>query len=1178
MRPKPAWAFLALSIAAVGAWISLPVAVHSQDAAETDDRGDETRLVSSLELGVPFDLDAQEQFENQLTFAERARLIKLKPRYAIASPDCPLPTSEPSQPFYARFHEPLGRAFADRLAGAGASFIGYAYPNTHFIRARDAASLRAIGDVLRAEPNAAGTLLQLPVDKCSPEAWADINDPANNGGAYRLVFWRDRSAAQAAALLAGLNAVIQQAELDEAGLLSLETPFVDVLVDRAGLQALGSSEMVEWIERTPELVSYNAASTQLHTARAVDVGPGTSYNLDGTGMVAGVWDQYRARDTHQALQGAPSPSPINNGSKRVLKVDGTSIDSSEPHATHVTGTIIGDGTGNSSGRGYAPKACVVSHSWNSMDSERRAARYNYRHVADNHSYGTGSSYGGYDSSAQSSDIDIRDIFLNMCKSAGNSGPSSNTISADSCMKNSLTIASVSDSGSISSFSSRGPTADGRLIPHFSANGEALTSTYPTSDTAYASASGTSMASPSATGALVLLAQLWQREMSNRQFAPDVARGVLAATVTDAYNQGPDYRYGFGVIKTKRAADLILANKANNEQNIVRAQIRQGETLEWDLQVSSSATPLKVVCSWLDIYASTSSSIKLINDLDLTLISPTGTTYYPWSGLTSGSSGNQTYQWTRTGHNRRDNIELAEVDSPAVGTWKVRVNGFSVPANPQSGVPNAVMGFVLVSERALVAPKIVVEDSLNSGSPISIPDNNTAGVTRSFSVSGTGTVQQVRLHVDVKHQRRGDVRIRLRHPDGTEAVVNNTGSSTRTDLIAVYPDTRQYADDVIALYGKPVAGTWQVIVSDHTSGNTGSIRYLALEIDSNAGGSGNYPPNADAGIDQTVNEGATVNLNGTGSSDPDGDPLTYQWVRLSGPTVTIVNSNTATPYFTAPQVSSTQVVVIQLTVDDGHGNQDSDTVNITVNDVPAPNNPPTANAGVDFSVTEGNVGTLNGTGSSDPDGDTLSFAWIELGSSWVTIQSASSAQATFTAPMVNSPLNITFQLTVNDGRGGSDSDTVVVTVLDSAVNNPPNADAGPDAYTAHAAVTQLDGSGSSDPENDTLSFSWAQIGGAGTVTLTGANTATPSFTAPGVDDVLVFQLTVNDGNGNSDNDTVTVVVNATGTAPTGGGSPGSSGGGGGKDGGCSTGTDAGWLLLLLLALVTGTVVGRGLQRD
>jgi subtilisin-like proprotein convertase family protein len=335
-------------------------------------------------------------------------------------------------------------------------------------------------------------------------------------------------------------------------------------------------------------------------------------------------------------------------------------------------------------------------------------------------------------------------------------------------------------------------------------------------------------------------------------------------------------------------------------------------------------------------------------------------------------------------------------------------------------------------------------------------------------------------VDVKHQRRGDVRIRLRHPDGTEAVVNNTGSSTRTDLIAVYPDTRQYADDVIALYGKPVAGTWQVIVSDHTSGNTGSIRYLALEIDSNAGGSGNYPPNADAGIDQTVNEGATVNL--------------------------------------------------------------------------------------------------NGTGSSDPDGDTLSYAWIELGSSWVTIQSASSAQATFTAPMVNSPLNITFQLTVNDGRGGSDSDTVVVTVLDSAVNNPPNADAGPDAYTAHAAVTQLDGSGSSDPENDTLSFSWAQIGGAGTVTLTGANTATPSFTAPGVDDVLVFQLTVNDGNGNSDNDTVTVVVNATGTAPTGGGSPGSSGGGGGKDGGCSTGGDAGWLLLLLLVLVTGTVVGRGLQRD
>src|SRR5690606_3344931 len=100
MRPKPALAFLALSIAAVGAWISLPVAVQSQNATGADARGVDAGLTSSLELGVPFDNNAQQLFENQLTFDERARLIKLKPRFAIAEPDCPLPTSEPVQPFY----------------------------------------------------------------------------------------------------------------------------------------------------------------------------------------------------------------------------------------------------------------------------------------------------------------------------------------------------------------------------------------------------------------------------------------------------------------------------------------------------------------------------------------------------------------------------------------------------------------------------------------------------------------------------------------------------------------------------------------------------------------------------------------------------------------------------------------------------------------------------------------------------------------------------------------------------------------------------------------------------------------------------------------------------------------------------------------------------------------------
>jgi len=94
---------------------------------------------------------------------------------------------------------------------------------------------------------------------------------------------------------------------------------------------------------------------------------------------------------------------------------------------------------------------------------------------------------------------------------------------------------------------------------------------------------------------------------------------------------------------------------------------------------------------------------------------------------------------------------------------------------------------------------------------------------------------------------------------------------------------------------------------------------------------NTPPVADAGADQSVDEGAVVTLDGTGSSDADTDPLNYNWTQLSGPAVTLSDADTAMPSFTAPQVSSQQMLVFELTVDDGTDNA-SDTVTVTVNDV------------------------------------------------------------------------------------------------------------------------------------------------------------------------------------------------------------------------------------------------------
>jgi len=190
---------------------------------------------------------------------------------------------------------------------------------------------------------------------------------------------------------------------------------------------------------------------------------------------------------------------------------------------------------------------------------------------------------------------------------------------------------------------------------------------------------------------------------------------------------------------------------------------------------------------------------------------------------------------------------------------------------------------------------------------------------------------------------------------------------------------------------------------------------------------------------------------------------------------------------------------------------------TLSGAPSVNNPPTANAGSDKDVQEGNSTTLNGSGN-DPDGDSLTYSWTCNGGN---LSNYNVAQPTYTAPQTSGDTNYTCTLTVNDGEGGSDSDWMNVYVRNNTpVNHAPTANAGPDKDAYENQSVTLDGSGY-DQDGDYLTYSWSCNGG----NLSSYNIARPTYNAPSVsyNNYYTCILTVRDDEGLTSSDSMVVYV-------------------------------------------------------
>ena len=394
------------------------------------------------------------------------------------------------------------------------------------------------------------------------------------------------------------------------------------------------------------------------------------------------------------------------------------------------------------------------------------------------------------------------------------------------------------------------------------------------------------------------------------------------------------------------------------------------------------------------------------------------------------------------------------------------------------------------------------------------DSVTVTVKNSRPVADAGSDKTVtngtRVTLDARNSSDRDGKLTYLWEQVSGTIVNFDSAKSRTNFNA--PST---AADLV----------FRLTVNDSEYDSTDMITINVIE---------NSPPDANIANIESSMHGERVILNGTATTDPDNDRLSYEWTQTKGHQVTISNARSSIASFIVPSVASDDPkrdAQFMLTVNDGMFS-DSETVNLVFTQ----NYAPLASAigyvsdeHVDIIAIGSDIANranylaphgvkfiLDGSASSD--NDPLSYAWKQISGTNVRLSDANTAVASFNTGVSTSPVLLKFELTVSDDFGGSDKTTLTVGV-DARVSF--TVKAGSDQTVRSGEYITLDGS-NSVPGSDYTTYSWEQIGGT-SVLINDKYSAYTGFTAPSGDNVLIFQLTMTDGIYSS-SDTVIITVN------------------------------------------------------
>ncbi len=253
-----------------------------------------------------------------------------------------------------------------------------------------------------------------------------------------------------------------------------------------------------------------------------------------------------------------------------------------------------------------------------------------------------------------------------------------TIATNAGAKNVMTVGAVNDAvnggsrslaqATMTDFSSYGPTDDGRIKPDIVANGSSLYSCDNGNNSDYRWMSGTSVSSPNASGSAMLLIDYYGQINPGGYMRSSTLKCLIIHTADDLGNVGPDYKFGWGLMNTKAAADAIAQDRIR--EGLLTDAITH---LSYDISCEGVA-PIRVTICWTDPAATALTGLdnpspRLINDLDLRVISPDGSVVYMPYVLDPVNPTNPAI----TGDNVLDNVEQVYIDAPEAGVYKVEIS-------------------------------------------------------------------------------------------------------------------------------------------------------------------------------------------------------------------------------------------------------------------------------------------------------------------------------------------------------------------------------------------------------------------------------------------------------------------------------------------------------------------------